>query len=388
MRRLFAIFVFFSIVVGSSILVHSQMRGPNEAMRYADVLAEYEPFQKLGLDAEKAWAALIPFYPLAPKDGEPLSARKINHLVEIYLHSRNLAPCGHKEEHETIGTPCSFSRGTELHNLYVRVLYSLYEKSAIDGRTLLYLLEQEPENWGLKESHFIFNGKIIKSKVDITDDMVAAKRKALVAEGFQTAVHWSNEEIRRSLLRNESGVTIEDIDKEIAAARGDAARTLINFVIRPLFLVINHKDATYAGSLDGLPEFISKNLGRSLRIEEVKKLRQKSPEIFVAAETKAKEEPMVNAAMAALPQVALTSFNKPKPVVPKVNTQVTAAPPVVAPQVEAPKVIAKVAPPKVLQTEKIVKINKIEKAPVRKPASSDGFARAYGGSRFGVTWGR
>ena len=375
MRRLFAISVFFSIVIGSSILVHSQMRGPNEAMRYADVFSEYEPFKKLGLDADKAWAALIPFYPLAPKDGEPLSARKINHLVEIYLHSRELAPCGHKEQHETIGTPCSYSQGTELRNLYVRVVQTLHEKGAIDGRALLYLLEQEPKNWGMKESHFIFNGKIIKSKVDITDDMVAAKRKALVAEGFQTAVHWSNEEIRRALLRNEGGLTIEDIDKEIAAARGDAARTLINFVIRPLFLVINHKAPTYAGSLDGLPDFIGKNLGRSLRIEEVKKLQKECPAIFVSAPPKTKEEPIVNAAMAALPKVALTSFSKTKP-------EVVKAPPVVA-QV-APKAVAH----KVQQKTKIVKVNKIEKTPIAKPASSDGFARAYGGSRFGVTWGR
>ena len=362
MRRLFAIFVIFAIV-GSSILVHSQMRGPNEAMRYADVLAEYEPFKKLGLDAEKAWATLIPFYPLATSDGEPLSARKINHLVEIYLHSRDLAPCGHKEQHETIGTPCSFSQGTELRNLYVRVLKSLHEKKAIDGRALLYMLEQEPKSWDLNESHFIFDGKIIKSKVDITDDMVAAKRKALVGEGFQTAVDWSNEEIRRALLRNEKGVTFEEMDKEINAARGDAARTFINFVIRPLFLVINHKAATYGGSLDGLPEFVSKNLGRSLRLEEVKKLKEENPSIFVSAPTKVAEEPVVTAAMAALPKVSLSK--------------------------EGPKEIAKMPPPKVVQEKtKIVKVNKIEKAPAVKPVASDGFARAYGGSRFGVTWGR
>jgi len=360
MRHAFALLVALS-VVGSSWLVYSQPRGTSEVMRYADVVAEYEPFARLGISAPKAWEAVVPLYPLVSGGGGgSVDPRKVNHLVEIYLRSHGLEACGHAAAHETMGTPCSFSKGTELRNLFVRVVRAMYERRALNGRAVLYLLEQEPEPWGPDEAWFLYDGRIVSSEVTITDEHVARKRQEFIAQGFQTAGEWSNEEIRRALLRADAGESLAGVDEAIGAARGDATRTMVNFLVRPLFLLLHCQDATYEGKLAGLPAFVAENLGRDLQVGAVQDVR----EALAQEKAPVVAEEIVAAAVEPLPDV-------------KVEVLAAETP-------TAPMVAATAAEEEKTQDKKE---EKQEEKTEQTPAAP-AFARAYGGTRFNVGWGR
>lgn len=360
--RYIVAFLVFGLLASWSVLVHSYSRSTTDILKYENLLKDSASLQKLSVDSVKGWKALTRFYPssfleelflVAPRratsDASPpvIEPMQINHLVEIYLRSHSLAACGHKETHETVGTICSVSKGTEFFALYKDIMTAMYKGGAINSRTFLYLLESEPTDWSIDEPYFFMNGKIVSSTVSVNDDDVEAKRLELIKEGFQTASHWSYDEVRKAIVNSKKGEKLSDIDKELGLSRGELRMTLSNCLVRPVFLLRNWDSESYDSSLDGLIPFVVENIGQDLAVSDINEIR-------ASLEVRAPVAPSIVADV--------------KPLV----TTVVKVPVVKAPVVKVPVVKA----PVVLVEPKVPTVEK-KKA----------FARAYGGSRFHMSWG-
>ena len=376
--RYIVAFLVFGLLVSWSVLVHSYSRSTTDILRYSDLFKDCPSLQKLSVDSNKGWKALVRFYPAsfieefssavasrATADSAPIviDPRQINHLVEIYLRSHSLAACGHKETHETVGTLCSVSKGTEFFALYKDIMAAMYKGGAIDSRTFLYLLESEPADWSIDEPYFFMNDRIVSSSVSVNDGDVEAKRKALIKEGFQTASHWSYDEVRKAIVNSKNGERLSDIDKELGVSRGELRMTLSNCLVRPVFLLRNWDNESYASSLDGLIPFVVENIGRDLAISDINEIRD-------SLEVKPPVEDQV--VMAVEPQIVAV-----------VKPQVVAVvKPQVAKVVKAPVTVAIEGSVTVIETS-----TDAVKPKVSTVKKGDSFARAYGGSRFHMSWG-
>ena len=369
-RNLVAVSI-FCILAGWSVLVHSYIRTETDVLKYNNLFDECVALRKLNVDSEKAWALIVPFYP--EKLQNELRRRqlsfdvreqsshtsqiqaRINHLVEIYLRSHNLAPCGHKECHETVGTFCSISKGTEFYSLYEDLVITLYRGGAIDARACLYLIESEPASWALEEPFFLMRGRIIPSEVSVNDSDVNEKREALIASGFQTAEHWSYDDVRKAILQTKNGESLSDIDKDLSVRRGQLRMTLSNSLVRQIFLLSHWDNPCYQGALDGLIPFVISNLGKDLGVDELNQVK---------AQINGGEKPELNALEAT--QIVFDT-SKSEAISP--STKIHEVP-------QKPETDTKIIPAK------------DESGEVEKVKSLKGsFARAYGGSRFSMNWG-
>jgi len=336
MRSIFG-FVVVIVVVLSSLLVYSAERTASGMMAHFDLFAEDASMKTLGVDSKQAWDSVLSLFPSLP-GRDSVDPRRAVHLVEIYLRSRGLAACGHARPHETAGTPCSFSQGTALALLYEGLLGSLRERGAIDDRSYLYLRESEPATWEETTTHFFFEGRILPASIEVSDSDVVARREELVKQGFQTAIHWPTEEIRRSLVQSQQGETLEQIDSLLGISRGVLKRSIVNTIVRPLYLLSHFADQTYEGGLEDLPRFVSENLDKPTR----------SPESAISFVPARSPEPAAPRAVPEPEPAALSAVSESK------NAEVIVLP----------------RPSQPARTQ------------------GDGFARAYGGTRFRVGWGR
>jgi hypothetical protein len=271
------------VFAGWSALVQSYVRTGTDILRYEDVLSDCKALQKLGFTSEKAWKAVIPFYPpqlisALKKSGATsdtsVNLQQVNHLVEIYLRSHSLSACGHKEVHETVGTLCSVSKGTPVYKLYSDMLTAMYKAGAIPCRTLLYCIEEEPSDWSYDEPYFFMGKRIAPSVVKVDDNDITEKRRQLIADGFQTAAHWPYEQLRNAVIKDFKGATVSEIDGALHVERGEVQMTLINNLVRPVFLLRNVNNPTYDGELQGLIPFILANIHQKLDVPELNRIRQ------------------------------------------------------------------------------------------------------------------
>lgn len=364
--RYIVAFLVFVLLASWSVLVHSYSRSETDILRYGNLLKDCPPLQKLSIDSQKGWNALVRFYPVflleklsvarkdVPSDevNQAIDPRQINHLVEIYLRSHSLAPCGHKEIHETVGTLCSVSSGTEFFSLYEDIMAAMYRQGAMDCRTLLYLLESEPADWSTDEPYFFMKDRIVSSTVSVNDVDVEAKRQELIREGFQTASYWSYEDVRKAIVSSKNGERLSDIDLTIGVSRGELRMTLSNCFVRPLFLLRNWDNESYEGRLDGLIPFIVENIGRDLGVGDLNQIRSELNVNVVQMD----------------PGVTVHSVRTEAPVTVKVPAEIAAPSAVKVPVGTKAKA----------SNEAVDKNSQKEKS---------SFARAYGGSRFHMSWG-
>lgn len=365
MRYIFA-FVVFGLLATWSVLVHSYIRSGNDILKYEDFLKDYLPLKQMSIDSNKGWKVLSIFYPeklnkallQAGTNNKPVSIdpKQINHLVEIYLRSHSLAACGHKECHETIGTFCSISKGTEFHLFFEKIVKAMYRQKALDSKTLLYLLETEPSDWSVDEPYFFMKNKIARSTVTVTDQDVDTKRQELIEEGFQTAKYWSYKDVRRAIINSADGETLEEIDASLGLLRGEFKMTFSNCFVRPVYLLSNCNNPVYEGRLDGLVDFIAENINRDLGVSQINELRAALPASQVQIPVVAGNSG-VDKAVSKTKVISKTNITKPQ------EQQVFSKP-----------------------ASSVVLIKDVEKnSQVAPPKKS--FAKAYGGSRFKMNWG-
>lgn len=371
--RYIVAFLVFGLLASWSVLVHSYSRTATDILKYDNLLKDCQPLQKLFVDSSRGWKALASFYPpsLMEKFAEAkknipaggrlvIDPQQINHLVEIYLRSHSLSACGHKEVHETVGTPCSVSKGTEFSRLYEDVLSVMYKGGAMDSRALLYLLESEPANWSIDEPYFFMKDRIVPSTVSVNDIDVEAKRKQLIREGFQTASHWSYNDVRKAIINSSNGEKLSNIDSLLGVSRGELRMVLSNCLVRPLFLLKNWDNESYEGRLDGLIPFVVENIGRDLGVGDLNQIR-----------TELDVEPSLNIATTAASVLSVVQADLPKKAVP----------------VALPETVVKEEKPVVqaVMVKAVAPVSKDLDKSSKKESSS--FARAYGGSRFHMGWG-
>ncbi len=184
-------------------------------------------------------------------------------LVDAFLRSHELAPCGHRDVHDTAGTPCSFSRGTPVGRLFDALVARLLDEGRVDCSTAFVLCGDSLEKSYEVRGYFVDGDRLVPARVKVTPAEIVEARARLVREGFQTASFWSDERIREIVHRRYKGVRKAELERRLDLDAFVVRRDICNTLLRPIHLFLHCGAGGYPPQLHGLRRYVMENLAPS-----------------------------------------------------------------------------------------------------------------------------
>lgn len=182
------------------------------------------------------------------------SAAHLVSLVESWVAAEGLARCGHPEAHEMVSTPCTLAPGGVLDGLLERVLQGWYESRLVDAPQAVLLYGGLP---GFLEATHRLEGELLKVQmVRITPADLEEERSRLLELGVSGASRWANVDVARSLRRRRAEeVDLVALRQRLDPQGLDMRRTLLEGLIRPLALYLGETGTGGAPVREFLEEF-------------------------------------------------------------------------------------------------------------------------------------